>query len=144
MTLFPLSLLLLKYNRGRLKRGRQTALFTIFFAFVIIVVAVAGNIAVNPKTFGYDLFRYAEFAGQLTWLLRYFSAYFIGITFIFFMTQNKTTILRLLYWTYDQYPLLHRWKKTGQWGSSLVGAIRHLKTQTVCVLVDCDEASRDI
>ncbi|KAF9453356.1 AAAP amino acid permease [Macrolepiota fuliginosa MF-IS2] len=121
MTLFPLSLLLLKFNRGRLRRDRRTPLFTILFAFIIVSIAIAGNIAVNPRTFGY------------------FSAYFIGITFLFSLTQNKSHILRCLYWIYDQYPVLHRWKITSNWGSRLVDAIRRLKRRPICILVKGDE-----
>lgn len=124
MSQFPFALLFLKYNRGRLKRTRRTPLFIIFCATLIMCVAIAGNIVINPKTFGY------------------FSAYFIGITFVFFTTQNKSRILRLLYWTYDQYPSLHRWKTTSHWGSSLVNAIRRLKTQPVCILVNSDEINQ--
>ncbi|KXN88408.1 hypothetical protein AN958_07314, partial [Leucoagaricus sp. SymC.cos] len=49
------SQMLLKYNRGRSRRDRRTALLTTFFAFIIIcvavAVAVAGNIVVYPRTF---------------------------------------------------------------------------------------------
>ncbi|KAJ3568956.1 hypothetical protein NP233_g5372 [Leucocoprinus birnbaumii] len=121
MSQFPVALLLLKYNRGWLKRVRGTPLSTVFSAILIMCAAAAGNIAVNPRTFGY------------------FSAYLIGITAIFFITQNKSKILRGLYWTYDQYPLLHRWKITCRWGDRIIQAIRNLKRQPVCILVNSDE-----
>ncbi|KXN88407.1 hypothetical protein AN958_07313 [Leucoagaricus sp. SymC.cos] len=124
MSLFPLSLLLLKYNRNRLRRGRRTTLFTVFCALLITSIAIAGNIVVNPRTFGY------------------FAAYFIGITFSFFSTQNKSHVLCLLYWTYDQYPMLHRWRKTSHWNVILVTTIQWLKKQPVCILVNNDEMSQ--
>lgn len=124
MSQFPLALLLLKYGRGRLKRTRRAPLFIIFFAMLIMCVSAAGNIATNPKTFGY------------------FAAYFIGITFLFAVAQNKSTVLRLLYWIYDQYPSLHKWYKMDQWGDSLTNTIRRLKAQPVCVLVNTDEINQ--
>lgn len=53
MALFPLSLLLLKFNRGRLpRRGPQTSLRVIFCAFVIAFVIMGGNVAMDPTTAG--------------------------------------------------------------------------------------------
>jgi amino acid transporter len=52
MSLFPLSLLLLKFNRGRLKRDTRTSLSVVITTLVISAVAFAGNIAVNPITAG--------------------------------------------------------------------------------------------
>jgi len=69
----------------------------------------------------------------------YFAAYFIGIAFLYVMMQNKSTVLRLLYWTYDQYPSLHKWHKTYQWGDSIAKAMVRLKAQPVCILVNTDE-----
>jgi len=69
----------------------------------------------------------------------YFTAYFIGITFLYITMQNKSTLLRLLYWTYDQYPSLHNWHKTNQWGDSIAKAMVRLKVQPVCILVNTDE-----
>jgi hypothetical protein len=56
MMLFPLSLLLLKFNRGRLPRTPNTPLRVIFSAFAVAIAVFAGNIAVNPKTAAYVLF----------------------------------------------------------------------------------------
>jgi len=76
---------------------------------------------------------------QTQFLHSYFAAYFIGITFLFAVAQNKSTVLRLLYWIYDQCPSLHKWYKMDQWGDSLTNTIRRLKAQPVCVLVNTDE-----
>jgi len=69
----------------------------------------------------------------------YFAAYFIGITILYIMMQNKSTVLRVLYWTYDQYPSLHKWHKTYQWGDLIAKAMVRLKAQPVCILVNTDE-----
>lgn len=52
MTLFPIALLLLKFNRGRLPRENPVKLITICGALVISAVVLSGNIAYNPKTAG--------------------------------------------------------------------------------------------
>ncbi|KAF8654813.1 hypothetical protein AX16_003382 [Volvariella volvacea WC 439] len=121
MTLFPLSLLLLKFNRGRLPRGKKAPLLVVIFALLISGVVIGGNVAVDPTTAGY------------------FSAYFLGIVFLFTVSQNKIHILRWIYWIYDQYPSLHRWGLTTTWGSGVIGAITTLKRQPVCILVKTDE-----
>jgi len=53
MALFPLSLLLLKYNRGRLPRHPRTSLLVIFGALVVSLTVFIGNIALDPATVGY-------------------------------------------------------------------------------------------
>jgi hypothetical protein len=50
MMLFPLSLLLLKFNRGRLPRARRTSLWLVFGAFAVALVVIGGNIAIDPTT----------------------------------------------------------------------------------------------
>ena len=52
MSLFPISLLLLKFNRGRLPRGSKTSLLIVVAALLVVPVIFAGNIAFNPKTTG--------------------------------------------------------------------------------------------
>lgn len=51
MSLFPVSLLLLKFNRARLKRdGRRTRLIVISVAIALVPVVLAGIIAYQPTT----------------------------------------------------------------------------------------------
>jgi amino acid transporter len=52
MALFPVSLLLLKFNRGRLPRQRQTRLVVVVAALVVVPVVFAGNVAYKPQTAG--------------------------------------------------------------------------------------------
>jgi len=53
MGLFPVSLLLLKFNRRRLKRdGRKTKLAVISTAIVLVPVVLAGIVVYQPKTLG--------------------------------------------------------------------------------------------
>jgi len=50
MMLFPLSLLLLKYNRGRLPRLPRTPLLVIFGTITVALVIFVGNITLDPLT----------------------------------------------------------------------------------------------
>jgi len=144
MSLFPISLLLLRFNRGRLPRSPTTRLSVIVLALTIAPAVFAGNIAYNPKTAGYGIPHCWRFTGGITWtdpssVHRYFSAYFIGIVLFFSATQSKVQLLRWLYWVYDQYPFLHEWRATMQWGEKLISYMRNLRRQPVCILVKTDE-----
>ncbi|KAJ7748410.1 amino acid permease-domain-containing protein [Mycena metata] len=121
MGLFPLALLLLRFNRGRLPRERTTPLSIIAFTLVLTPVVFAGNVVIDPSTAGY------------------FAAYLIGVLAVFAATQNQVHLLRAVYWTYDQYPVLHRWAASKTWGRALVRVMARLKRQPVCVLVKTDE-----
>ncbi|KAF9467230.1 amino acid permease-domain-containing protein [Collybia nuda] len=121
MSLFPMTLLLLKFNRGRIKRDSHTPLFIIILALIISAIVFAGNIAVEPATFGY------------------FAAYFLGIVILFSITQNRIYLLRWIYWIYDQYPRLHVASPTRSWGDRLIALMVHLKRQPVCIFIKTDE-----
>ncbi|KAJ7688183.1 AAAP amino acid permease [Mycena rosella] len=121
MALFPIALLSLKFNRGRLPRDNKTPLSVIIVTLMITAAVFAGNVAIDPSTAGY------------------FSAYLIGVLAVFAATQNQVRLLHVVYWTYDQYPVLHRWSVTKAWGNSLVGLMGRLKRQPICILVKTDE-----
>ncbi|KAF9045413.1 AAAP amino acid permease [Panaeolus papilionaceus] len=121
MALFPISLLLLRFNRGRLPRHSTTGLWVVGLTLLIVPVIFAGNIAVNPQT------------------AAYFCAYLFGIVFLFLATQNKIHLLRCVYWMYDQYPALHDWTLTKTWGTKLINSMKRLKRQPVCILAKTDE-----
>nr|GAT55555.1 AAAP amino acid permease [Mycena chlorophos] len=124
MGVFPLALLLMRFNRGRLiphcasGPRKSTRLSTIFATFLVTIVVFAGNIAIDASTAGY------------------FAAYLLGVLFVFGATQNKIAILRAIYWVYDQYPGLHRFTSLGE---SLVRVMTRLRGQPVCILVKGDE-----
>ncbi|KAJ3506729.1 hypothetical protein NLJ89_g6709 [Agrocybe chaxingu] len=121
MALFPVSLLLLKFNRGRLPRGRKTRLVVLGLALATVPVVWAGNVAYEPRTAGY------------------FAIYFIAIVAFFSATQNKVHLLRCVYWVYDQYPSLHKWRATQACDRKLINFMTSLKRQPVCILVRTDE-----
>ncbi|KAG8777012.1 hypothetical protein FRC12_000579 [Ceratobasidium sp. 428] len=50
MLLYGVSCLLLKFSRNRLRRTYVTSFWTVMLAVVIILVVLAGNIAMNPQT----------------------------------------------------------------------------------------------
>ncbi|PFH51185.1 hypothetical protein AMATHDRAFT_3316 [Amanita thiersii Skay4041] len=121
MLLFPLSLLLLRFNRGRLPRVKQCHLMVVFLSLVISFAVFTGNVAVNPITAGY------------------FSAYFVGVVILFSVTQNKIRLLRCVYWLYDQHPILHDSCFTSGWGGILISMMKHLKRRPLCILTKTDE-----
>ena len=51
MALFPLSLLLMRFGRGRICKTTKAPLSVIFLTMIISVVVFAGNIAIEPRTF---------------------------------------------------------------------------------------------
>ncbi|SJL10090.1 uncharacterized protein ARMOST_13472 [Armillaria ostoyae] len=123
MALFPISLLLLKFNRGRLPRTPKTPVSVVILTLAVVPTVFAGNIVIDPITFGY------------------FSVYFIAIVMLFSITQKKAHLLRCIYWTYDQYPMLHRWNATKLWASRLMNVMTRLRRKPVCILAKTDEIS---
>ncbi|KAI6015111.1 amino acid permease-domain-containing protein [Pisolithus orientalis] len=121
MMLFPISLILLRFSRPRLPRASQCSLTVIIGAIVVSTVVLAGNIGINPAIAGW------------------FSLYFSILVIAFSVANNKVTILRWMYWTYDQLPLLHEWKLIRGWGTYLISLMRRLKRQQVCIFVNTDE-----
>lgn len=55
MTLFPIAVLLLKFNRGRLPREPRTSLAVVFATLAIAFVVIGGNIAIDPSIVGWVL-----------------------------------------------------------------------------------------
>lgn len=144
MILFPLSLLLLKFNRGRLPRTMRTSLWVVFSAFVVALVVIGGNIAIDPTTAMLVLSQIcliyiSLFLFVYTCPCRYFSVYFLAVLLLFSVTQNKTRLLRWFYWAYDQNPLLHKWPLTQKWGDKLIKMMAQLRRKPVCILAKSDE-----
>lgn len=139
MALFPISLLLLKFNRGRLPRTPKTPVSIVILTLAVVPSVFAGNIAIDPITFGYG--SSVRFYDPFLPLNRYFSAYFVAIVVLFSITQKKAHLLRCVYWTYDQYPMLQRWNATKLWASRLMNLMTRLRRKPVCILAKIDEVS---
>lgn len=121
MTLFPLSALLLKFNRGRLPRTPRTPLALVLLTLAAAATVIGGNIAIDPTIVGYA------------------AAYFLALAAIFQLTLKKVRVLHGLLWAYDQYLVLSRRAWTRTCGAKMAAAVRHLRRQPVCVLVKTDE-----
>lgn len=141
MSLFPLALLLLKFNRGRLPRTPNTSLPIVVLALIVVPIVFTGNVVVDPITAGYVLMRHFPIVTLSSWLARYFFSFTTVVAAFFSFTQNKTQFLLWLYWFYDQLPSLHRWSMTESWGPTLINLIVAFKRQPVCILVKTDEVS---
>ncbi|KAE9388572.1 hypothetical protein BT96DRAFT_1073353 [Gymnopus androsaceus JB14] len=125
MSLFPLALLLLKFNRGRLPRTPNISLSVVMLALILVSIVFVGNVIADPLVT----------AG-------YFSGSTIAVAAFFAATQNKTQILGCLYWLYDQLPSLHHWRMTRLLADKLVHLIVNHKRQPVCILVKTDDINR--
>ncbi|KAG2058114.1 hypothetical protein BDR06DRAFT_1018740 [Suillus hirtellus] len=121
MALFPVSLLLLRFSRPRLPRASQCSLFVVAGAISVTVTVAVGNVAIDPTIAGW------------------FALYLIILLVLFYTSQNKVTILRWVYWAYDQLPWLHRRQFTKGWGDGLIRHMKKLRRQEVCLLVKTDE-----
>ncbi|EKM52801.1 uncharacterized protein PHACADRAFT_212012 [Phanerochaete carnosa HHB-10118-sp] len=121
MALFPLSVLLLKFSRGRLTRTPRTPLFLAPLTLAVAAAIIGGNIAVDPSIVGYA------------------AAYFLALAAAFQLTMKKVRVLHGLLWAYDQYRVLTRHAWTRTCGENLAAAVSHLRKQPVCVLVKTDE-----
>ncbi|KIK96888.1 hypothetical protein PAXRUDRAFT_768751 [Paxillus rubicundulus Ve08.2h10] len=124
MTLFPLSLALLRFSRPRLPRLSKCSSSSVIGAVVVAAVVFGGNIVIDPTIAGW------------------FALYFLALVALFYITTHKVGILRWVYWAYDQLPLLHRLRFTQNWGKALINAMRTLRRQEVCLLVGTDEISQ--
>ncbi|KAG1872974.1 amino acid permease-domain-containing protein [Suillus subalutaceus] len=121
MALFPISLILLRFSRPRLPRASQCSLIVVAGAISVTVTIAAGNVAIDPIIAGW------------------FALYLLILLVLFYMSQNKVTILRWIYWAYDQLPWLHRLQLTKGWGDGLIRRMRSLRRREVCLLVKTDE-----
>ncbi|KAF8128644.1 amino acid permease-domain-containing protein [Boletus edulis] len=124
MTLFPLSLILLRFSRPRLPRPSRCSLSCVVGTCLVAGAVFAGSIAIDPTIAGW------------------FALYFFGLLVFFSITDNKVAILRWVYWMYDQVPILHQLRPTQNWGSKLTHAMKRLKRQEVCLLVRTDEINQ--
>ncbi|TRM67071.1 amino acid permease-domain-containing protein [Schizophyllum amplum] len=121
MTLFPLALITLQFNRGRLQRTSRTPFSVIVACLAVAAAVFAGNVAIDQTTVGY------------------FALYFVIVFGVFTVTQKKTHIIRYVYWLYDNYPSLHSWGPTQNWGTALIRTMKRMKRQPVCILAKTDE-----
>ncbi|KAG1757388.1 amino acid permease-domain-containing protein [Suillus lakei] len=121
MGLFPISLIFLRFSRPRLPRTSQCSLFAVAGALGVSVTVAAGNVAIDPTIAGW------------------FALYLIILLVLFYLSQNKVTMLRWIYWAYDQLPWLHKLQLTKGWGDGLIRRMRSLRRQEVCLLVKTDE-----
>ena len=123
MGLFALSNLLLKFNRDRLVRKDRVGLPLVFFALAVVVIAIAGNIALSPVIAGY------------------FALFFLIALTAMSYTSFRGKLLIVIYWFYNRNKRLHSWKWTRNWHLKLVAKIKNLKRQPVIFFAKTDQIS---
>ncbi|KAI0083586.1 amino acid permease-domain-containing protein [Irpex rosettiformis] len=121
MALFPLAVLLLKFNRGRLSRDCRAPLGKVLFTLAIVAVMIGGNVAIDPSIVGYA------------------AAYFIVIAVFFYVTMKASRLVHTVLWLYDQSKFVRTAVWARSWGARLTTAMSHLRRQPVCILVKSDE-----
>ncbi|TDL27804.1 hypothetical protein BD410DRAFT_893978 [Rickenella mellea] len=121
MALFPVSVLLLKFNRWRLPRTNRASLGVVVAALILSCVVFAGNVALDPTTVGY------------------FAAYATALLVSFHAAHNRVRLLRWVYWAYDQTPFLHTIRFVARHADSLVAVFRRMRRHGVVVFTKSDE-----
>lgn len=121
MGLFALSNLALKFNRDRLVRRPRVHLPIVMFALVIVLAAVAGNIAMSPV------------------IVAYFTVFFV--VSLLAMTYNgfRGKLATVLYWIYNRNRRLHSWRWTREWHLKLIDQIKESKKQPIVFFAKTDE-----
>lgn len=117
MALYPLSSLLLTYNRPRLPRSPHTSLLFTLFTFVVSLVLIGGNIALAPATIGYFA-AYATVIGGGIWLM-----------------SRKSEVLVFAWWVLSRGN--SSWREKGC--ERLVRGMKKVRSGAVVVFVETDE-----
>ncbi|KAG9006649.1 hypothetical protein FRB90_009798 [Tulasnella sp. 427] len=121
LLLYSVSAILLKFDRHRLPRNYQANFGGTVFAFITMVVVLAGNIIPTPKILGL------------------FLAYFIVVLGTLVGLRSRVKLARIAMWLYDQNPVLQRWKWTKGWESGIVRWMVRLQKRPVCLWVKGDD-----
>ena len=124
MGLFALSNISLKFNRDRLVRQPRASLPIVLLALIIVLAAIAGNIAMSPPMVGY----FAVFFLIAT----------VGMTYTAF--HGKLAIA--LYWIYDRNPKLHSWRRTKHWSFKLSDRIQKSRERPTVFFAKTDAVSQ--
>ncbi|KZV90196.1 hypothetical protein EXIGLDRAFT_677363 [Exidia glandulosa HHB12029] len=116
--LFALSFLMINFHRSRLPRTPRTSVWLGFFALLLTLVMLGGNVALDPRT------------------IAYFAAYFAVLFAILCLFANPVTPLQWAYWMLDQVSVLHR--RTGL-AQRIVLAITRFRRKPVACLIKTDQ-----
>lgn len=117
LLLFPISSLVLSYNRPRLARAPRPSLFIVVFTIALSITLIVGNSVLAPKTIGY------------------FATYTIVLFAAFYALSVKSGAVKLLWW------VLEHSSRTGGLAKKAVGAMVALRGGPVIVFVETDEVS---
>ncbi|KZT52939.1 hypothetical protein CALCODRAFT_458622, partial [Calocera cornea HHB12733] len=120
MALYPLSHIMLRFNRDRLPRKYHSALGWSVLAMASMIVLWVGNIVQDPKTIGL------------------FAAYFGVVWLSLWILKSQVLLARLALWVYDQVALYRiRWFKGMD--ASVGRMMVKLRRRAVCVWVKTDD-----
>ncbi|KAL8293337.1 hypothetical protein RQP46_000038 [Phenoliferia psychrophenolica] len=118
LLLFPISSLILSYNRPHLARTPRPSLLLVFFTLALSVTLIVGNSVLAPKTIGY------------------FATYSIVTLAGFWALSRKSSALKLVWWILDSG------KRTRRLAKKAAGVMVALRGGPVVIFVETDEINR--
>ncbi|PVG04382.1 hypothetical protein CPB86DRAFT_843350 [Serendipita vermifera] len=121
LLLYPISNILLKYNRNRLPRRYKASLLVTFLAFAAMVTVLVGNLILSPIALGL------------------FAAYFIFLLAGLFLMKSQAKIARVVIWLYGQTEIFQRFKWTRELDAVFVKIIRQTRRHPICVWIKGDD-----
>lgn len=121
ISIYPVALLTLRFNRDRLPRERSASLALILFTLALSIGLIGGNIALQPVSIGL------------------FAAFVVVVFAILKLADAKASVLQVGLWLLDQTPWLHERSMARKWPTRIIDGIRKLKRQPVVLFVQTDE-----
>ncbi|KIM22963.1 hypothetical protein M408DRAFT_269399 [Serendipita vermifera MAFF 305830] len=121
LLLYPVSNVLLKFNRDRLPRQYRASPLIVFLSFASIVVVLAGNLALSPIALGL------------------FASYFVFLFLCLIFTKSQVKLARIAIWLYGQVDVFQRFKWTRGMDSAFVAIIRRTRRHAICVWMKGDD-----
>ncbi|KAG8821976.1 hypothetical protein FRC18_011138 [Serendipita sp. 400] len=121
LLLYPLSNILLKFNRDRLPRKFRASLSVTLLALVATVTVLAGNLVLSPVAIGL------------------FASYFVFILAGLFIVKSQAKIARVVIWLYGQSEFFRNFKLTRGLDALCVKIIKSTRRHPICVWVKGDD-----
>ena len=138
MVCFPLSALLLKYSRGRLRRTVDASIGLAFFITAMTICFLVGNLVQAPITLGI----FAAYAAVIFGVLWSFNSKVAILQFAIWMVSFLSVTANSTYRSlpkYDQHAWLHRQEWSKDWGTRMIRYMTRARAQPVCIFVKTDE-----
>lgn len=121
LLMYPISNILLKFNRDRLPRKYKTSLMMTALAFVSTLTVLIGNLVLSPIALGL------------------FACYFAFILGSLLIAKSQAKIARVVIWLYGQSEVFQKFKLTRGLDVVCVKLIKATRRHPICVWVKGDD-----